>query len=1057
MMNHRVTQSPEPREIDLEGDPIPGSTLILHEGKWVYIPNGVITAGGSTSGSSVTFSNQIGVVQSYHDLDMVGGLIPGRTVYVKDHQTIYTYSTDGLWLNVGFKGTFSTTGDIPVPGPQGPQGAQGPPGKGVTISGVTGNLSSITPSSAGETYITSHDNHIHIWDGMKWFDHGEFIGATGPQGIEGPTGPMGPHGPQGVTGPRGMDNIDQSPRGPRGPEGHRGPHGPTGPTGPVGPRGQTGIRGVWGPQGGWGEGIPVRTMASKPTHAGSTNGEIIIENGRAWVWYNLSWYDFGLVRGPGGPVGPGGYIGPQGPAGPVGPTGPTGPHGPAGPQGPPGISLRVTGVVSDAGNLPVPGVLGEIRISMDDKRVHFRTPSGWVSTTHPIQGATGPHGPPTVIGPRGMTGIAGSRMSASGAPRGPPGPQGPAGPRGHAGKRGPSGPKGERGPTGPPGPQGLPGPPGPPGQGLPGGTRMGEYVYWDHSAFKIGSQRVHLGTTRYDDAHQSDGAIAIGKDTVPGGYQNRDAIAVGVGAGYIVQGTGSVAVGAGAGQHQQAYSVAVGSGAGRGGQRSYSTAVGHDAGAINQNTFAVAVGAGAGNRQQGSFAVALGVDAGHTLQGTGSIAVGTAAGKHAQGDYAVALGTEAGRDSQHARTIALGGPITTTGTDRTFIEHVRPTTKTAQSVKGLYYSSRDGEIQAGSNTSSLSRLIGYTHDDVEDVDYSSPLSIQSSGKWGQTRDDVTRPRTLYQGSVAWNPSRTTHLGIPPTANPKPSIRHPRVGDEYLAPDGLVTKLYPHGSQTFEYVPPAGLGGVMTLDSRRVWSMQPRRKQTITAWSPDRLDYIVGDFAVYRHHLYRFTNANGVSVTGLPPSPAPASTTTKTLPAVVQDAPATVIENGILTRTDSEYALAPDQWRAGDCWLKFGNCLRWEPRGAGDTLPTNHYTWKYSNHGELFIYTGQFDAEGAYTDQAGKVRHLECGWMRVDEWTGRFQHNYTPSGTLTPTLFMIHDTLVGIHPGWVPHAPVSHDWQAIAWMPTIVGNQIPKHNQTLKYYAADDGWRYDDAE
>jgi hypothetical protein len=117
----------------------------------------------------------------------------------------------------------------------------------------------------------------------------------------------------------------------------------------------------------------------------------------------------------------------------------------------------------------------------------------------------------------------------------------------------------------------MTGPTGP----TPQGTTFGNYLYWNGTAWVVGSTSVLLGANA-GQTNQATGAVAIG-------YQ----------AGNSNQSTGSVAIGYQAGYTgQNAYSVALGYQAGFTGQGTGSVAIGYRAGYTGQAPYSIAINAG---------------------------------------------------------------------------------------------------------------------------------------------------------------------------------------------------------------------------------------------------------------------------------------------------------------------------------------------------------------------------------------------------------------------------------------------------------------------------------
>lgn len=224
--------------------------------------------------------------------------------------------------------------------------------------------------------------------------------------------------------------------GPQGPQGEPGPQGPQGEQGPAGPQGPQGERGEQGIQG---------------------------------------------EPGPQGPQGEQGIQGVQGEQGPQGPQGEQGVQGPKGEKGEQGTGLSVTGVYTDASQLPedaAPGTASAVGVEMPYD-IYIKTDNGGWINTGPLQGPAGPQGPQGEKGEQGIQGKPGPQgQQGEQGPIGPEGPQGPKGEQGiqgiqgEPGIQGPKGEQGEQGPEGPQGPQGekgeqgVQGPQGP--QGEPG-------------------------------------------------------------------------------------------------------------------------------------------------------------------------------------------------------------------------------------------------------------------------------------------------------------------------------------------------------------------------------------------------------------------------------------------------------------------------------------------------------------------------------------------------------------------------------------------------------------
>ena len=165
-----------------------------------------------------------------------------------------------------------------------------------------------------------------------------------------------------------------------------------------------------------------------------------------------------------------------------------------------------------------------------------------------------------------------------------------AGVTGSIGSTGPTGATGATGATGPTGATGATGPTGP----TPQGTNFGDYLYWNGSAWVVGSTSIIQGANA-GQTNQATGAIAIG-------YQ----------AGSYNQATGAVALG-----YQAGYT----------GQNQYSVAIGYQAGYTGHGTGSIAIGYLAGYQDSiGPNSVAIGTQAGQYGLGSNSVAIGYLAG-----------------------------------------------------------------------------------------------------------------------------------------------------------------------------------------------------------------------------------------------------------------------------------------------------------------------------------------------------------------------------------------------------------------------------------------------
>lgn len=142
------------------------------------------------------------------------------------------------------------------------------------------------------------------------------------------------------------------------------------------------------------------------------------------------------------------------------------------------------------------------------------------------QGPEGPPGPPGPPGPEGPAGPGGGD-----GPEGPPGPEGPEGPEG------PAGPEGPEGPQGPPGAEGAQGPPGvladvacPDRQVLVGINADGSIDCASPPLAPDAIAAVSNGaiTNVFDEAHPSDGEVAIPDNSVVGAISSIEVPGVGV-------------------------------------------------------------------------------------------------------------------------------------------------------------------------------------------------------------------------------------------------------------------------------------------------------------------------------------------------------------------------------------------------------------------------------------------------------------------------------------------------------------------------------------------------
>ena len=110
-----------------------------------------------------------------------------------------------------------------------------------------------------------------------------------------------------------------------------------------------------------------------------------------------------------------------------------------------------------------------------------------------------------------------------------------------------------------------------------------------------------------------------------------ESIAIGITAGYSLQGTEAIAIGIEAGYTaQQSGALAIGYRAGYGSQGAYTTAIGYQSGITGQRTGAIAIGYESGYTNMGTNSIAIGYQAGYANKGSGSIAIGYLAGKTGQ-------------------------------------------------------------------------------------------------------------------------------------------------------------------------------------------------------------------------------------------------------------------------------------------------------------------------------------------------------------------------------------------------------------------------------------------
>jgi hypothetical protein len=175
---------------------------------------------------------------------------------------------------------------------------------------------------------------------------------------------------------------------------------------------------------------------------------------------------------------------------------------------------------------------------------------------------------------------------------------------------------------------------------------------------------------------------------------NNDRIALGLGAGDIVQGNEAIALGYLAGQ-------------------------------LNQSTAAIAQGSFAGYQNQGAYSIALGTYAGNTSQGTNAIAIGNLAGYNSQPNNSIILN-------------ATGAPVNGSAPNALYAAPVRGPFTTSQV---MYYDTTTNEITYGGAPSfSLSSNI-----DVTRVTATGLSSITLS------------TNTIFAGSISTNTFAVTTI------------------------------------------------------------------------------------------------------------------------------------------------------------------------------------------------------------------------------------------------------------------------------------------------------------
>jgi hypothetical protein len=189
-----------------------------------------------------------------------------------------------------------------------------------------------------------------------------------------------------------------------------------------------------------------------------------------------------------------------------------------------------------------------------------------------------------------------------------------------------------------------------------GGSAVGDYIFWNGTAWTVGSNNVNLGNNAGVDGigNEFNYSVAIGYNAGQTS-QMQYAIAIGQQAGRSAQGISAIAIG-----NQAAYSgqgtnsIAIGSQAGQTNQPDNCIAIGFQAGAFSQDRGAVAIGEKTGNYLQSNRAVAIGFEAGYSKQGPGCVAIGVQSGSFSQAGSCVAIGQSAGQDNQRLATVAIG-------------------------------------------------------------------------------------------------------------------------------------------------------------------------------------------------------------------------------------------------------------------------------------------------------------------------------------------------------------------------------------------------------------------
>jgi hypothetical protein len=257
--------------------------------------------------------------------------------------------------------------------------------------------------------------------------------------------------------------------------------------------------------------------------------------------------------------------------------------------------------------------------------------------------------------------------------------------------------------TGPTGPQGPTGPTGTVGVN---GSSYGDYLYWNSSAWTVGSSKISLGRNA-GQTSQGAQSVAIGYNA---GSSNQltNSVAIGSSAGSSSQFDQAVAIGIYAGQFRQGYttgttaggsSVAIGANAGRSNQQPSATAIGVQAGTSNQGSGAVAIGVNSGFTGQGINATSVGNLAGNANQGASAVAIGVYAGQTGQGSNAIAIGNSAGRSNQPSNSIVLNASGTVLNGSAGNAFYVNPV-RGATGPHSLYYDTTTKEVTYAAASSS---------------------------------------------------------------------------------------------------------------------------------------------------------------------------------------------------------------------------------------------------------------------------------------------------------------------------------------------------------------------